>query len=175
MHTPSQTALRQTPRQQQRRKTAKLMRQLVAAFKARLDEQLKDHHVTSAQLRLLHELREHPGATGAQLARACAVTPQSVQTMLTRAAQNGWTRRGRDEENSRLVTLRLTPAGSRLLQYAETVVASMEDEIWSGVSAAELRALGATLTRALTNLQSASAAAPAAPAAPCATPRKRAQ
>jgi DNA-binding MarR family transcriptional regulator len=100
------------------RRMGKLMRRMLVGFKARLDEELKDHAVTTAQLRFLYEVRERPGGSGAQMARACFVTPQSAQAMLTRAVERGWIVRGKDPENERLVTLRLTPAGRKLLEYA---------------------------------------------------------
>ena len=46
------------------RRMGKLMRQVMVSFKARLDEELKDHHVSTAQLRLLYEVRERPGGAG---------------------------------------------------------------------------------------------------------------
>ena len=128
------------------------MRQVLVSFKARLDEELKDHHVTTAQLRLLYEVRERPGGSGAQMARACLVTPQSAQSMLALAVERGWMARGKNEENERLVTFRLTTAGVKLLEYAEGVARGIEAEVWAGVSVAEMKAVTAVLERGLANL-----------------------
>ena len=129
------------------------MRRLLVGFRARLDEQLKDHQVTTAQLRLLHEVRERPGGSGAQVARACFVTPQSAQAMLARAVERGWIARGKDAENERLVTVRLTAAGEKLLAYAEGVAKEIEAEVWAGVSVAEVLAVSGILERVLGNLE----------------------
>ncbi len=134
------------------RRMGKLMRRLQVEFRARLDERLKDHHVTTAQLKFLYEVRERPGASGAQLARECFVTPQSAQAMLARAVERGWMARGKDPGNERLVTLRLTPAGETLLTYAEGVAKAIEAEVWAGVSVAELQAISEILERGLANL-----------------------
>jgi DNA-binding MarR family transcriptional regulator len=135
------------------RRMGKLMRRMLVGFKARLDEELKDHAVTTAQLRFLYEVRERPGGSGAQMARACFVTPQSAQAMLTRAVERGWIVRGKDPENERLVTLRLTPAGRKLLEYAEGVARGIEAEVWAGVSVKELRGVSGILERGLGNLE----------------------
>jgi DNA-binding MarR family transcriptional regulator len=135
------------------RRMGKLLRQLMVNFKATLDERLKDHHVTTAQLRLLYEVRERPGGSGAQMARACLVTPQSAQAMLVLAVERGWMMRGKDAENERLVTFRLTATGVKLLEYAEGVAREIEAEVWAGVSVAELKAVSGLLERGLRNLE----------------------
>jgi len=98
-------------------------------------------------------VKERPGSSNAQMARACFVTPQSAQAMLVRAVQHGWVVRGKNSENDKLVTVRLTQAGERLLAYADKVLAQLEAEVWTGVGVAELRSMNATLERGLVNLE----------------------
>jgi DNA-binding MarR family transcriptional regulator len=129
------------------------MRRVLLGFKARLDDELRDRHVTSAQLRFLHEVQERPGGSNAQIARACYMTPQSAQAMLVRAVRQGWVVRGKSAENGKLVTVRLTKAGERLLGYADGVLAELEAEVWRGVSVTELRGMNATLEHGLANLE----------------------
>jgi len=139
-------------RQKQLRRAGKLLRRLLVASRSRLDEELKPQEVTSAQLRMLYEVRERPGASGAQLARACAVTPQTAQAMLARAVQRGWLARGKDAENHRLVTFRLTGAGVRMLEHGEAAARGIETQVWRGIRNEEVAALSATLERALANI-----------------------
>jgi DNA-binding MarR family transcriptional regulator len=134
------------------RRGSSLMRQLLVGLKGRLDDELRAKHVTSAQLRFLHEVKEHPGSSGAQMARACYVTPQSAQAMMARAVERGWVVRGSDAENHRLVTARLTPAGERLLAYADGVLARLEAEVWSGVAVRDLKDMNSIIERAINNL-----------------------
>jgi DNA-binding MarR family transcriptional regulator len=129
------------------------MRRVLLGLKARLDDELRPKNVTTAQLRFLTEVKERPGASNAQMARACYVTPQSAQAMLVRAVEHGWVVRGKSAENDRLVTARLTPAGERLLTHADGVLAELEAEVWAGVSVRELRAMSETLERGLGNLE----------------------
>ena len=143
---------KRTPTEQERRRCASLMKRLQVGFRARLDEGLRAKHATTAQIRMLYEVRSRPGATGAQIARACLVTPQSAQAMLVLAVERGWVIRGKDPENSRLVTVRLTPAGERLLQFADQVFRRIEAEIWAGIPLADLRAANQVLERGVENL-----------------------
>jgi DNA-binding MarR family transcriptional regulator len=130
------------------------MKRLLLAMRARMDERLRNCKVTSAQLRFLHELHQNPGMSGAKLARECSVTPQTAQAMLVRSVKAGWVVRGVDKENGRLVTARLTPAGEKLLAYAEEIVREVEAEVWAGVGAQEIVAVSAVLERALKNVES---------------------
>ncbi len=143
---------KRTPTEQERRRSASLMKRLQAGFRTRLDEGLRGKNATTAQIRLLYEVRSRPGATGAQIARACFVTPQSAQAMLVRAVERGWVVRGKDPENDRLVTARLTPAGERLLAFADDVFRRIESEVWAGVPLAQLRAMNALMEHGVENL-----------------------
>ena len=134
------------------RRSYSLMRRLTMGFQHRLDDELRGKKVTSAQLRFLYELRQRPGSTGAQLARACFMTPQSAQAMMVRAVAQGWVTRGKDPENDRLRIARLTPAGERLMAYASAVFSELEAQVWHGVRMADLRAMNDVLERSLTRL-----------------------
>ena len=143
---------KRTPAERERRRSAQLMKRLQAGFRTRLDDGLRSRNTTTAQIRLLSEVRERPGATGAQIARACYVTPQSAQAMLVRAVVRGWVVRGKDPENDRLVTVRLTPLGLRLLNDADDVFRRIEAEVWAGVPLTQLRAMNDLIERGVEKL-----------------------
>ncbi len=146
-------SVKRTGRAQETRRSVKLIRRVLLGFQARLDEALRPMNVTTAQLRFLNEVKQRPGSSGAQMARACYVTPQSAQAMMARAVEHGWVVRGRDAENGRLVTARLSAEGERLLAYADDVLAGLEAEVWQGATMTELQAMNALLERALVNLE----------------------
>ena len=104
-------------------------------------------------MRVLHEIQQNPGVSGATIARACGVTPQSAQAMLVRAVERGWVTRGKVADNDRLLTARLTRAGQRLLASSDAIKTRMEAEVWAGVPLADLRRMNAILARALANLE----------------------
>lgn len=144
---------KRTKRETERRRGVKLMRRMLVGFRVKLDDELRSKNVTTAQLRFLHEVKMQPGVSGVEMARACYVTPQSAQAMMARAVARGWVARGSDAHNQRVVTARLTPAGERLLADADEMMARLEAEVWSGVSAADLRAMNEVLERGLRNLE----------------------
>ena len=142
-----------TRKQVEARRTLGLMKRMLMGFRTLLDEELRGEQVTTAQLRFLYELRDQPAASGAQLARACYVTPQSAQTMMQRAVKRGWIVRAVNPENGRLLTARLTPRGEKLLAQAEAVLLRLEAEVWSGVSVDRLREMNALIEAGLEKLQ----------------------
>ncbi len=145
--------LRPRSRLEATRQTQNLLRKLIVGSRARLDEELKPHRCTHSQLRVLYEIRQHPGVSGATIARACGMTPQSAQAILVRAVERGWATRAKGADNERLVTARLTKAGERLLANAQQIKSGMEAEVWAGIPLAELRQMNAILARALANLE----------------------
>ena len=135
------------------RRANTLMRRMIVGLKGRLDDELRDKNITSAQVRFLREVKERPGSTGAQMARAIYMTPQSAQALMVRAVKAGWVVRGTAAENQRLVTARLTPAGERLLTFADAILERLSAEMWAGLSVAELRKMNEVIERGLENLK----------------------
>ena len=103
-------------RRAETRQASLLMRRILVHFRSQMDEQLRPQSVTTAQLSALKAIREEPGLSGAQLARACYVTPQSAQALLTGLEEDGWIVRSKDPGNDRILASRLTPAGTELQQ-----------------------------------------------------------
>jgi len=135
------------------RRSTTLMRRVLLGFKAKLDDELRSHDATAAQMRFLREVKERPGSSGAQMARACYITPQSAQAMMARAVRHGWVVRGKSAENDRVVTARLTPAGEQLLALADGMMERLEAEVWAGLSVDELRAMNEILERGLLQIE----------------------
>jgi DNA-binding MarR family transcriptional regulator len=128
------------------------MKRIVAHFQASVDDQLRPHGATIAQVRLLVAIRNTPGSSGAQLARECGVTPQSAQVLIQRAQEAGWIERGKDRVNDRIVTATLTSKGERLLRAADRIVRGIEAKLWKGIRPAVLDELIGVLERCLANV-----------------------
>ena len=77
-------------RQAETRRAAQMMKRIMIHFRSQMDEELRPQGVTTAQLSLLKAIRDKPGGSGAQLARACYVTPQSAQALLKGLEDGGW-------------------------------------------------------------------------------------
>ena len=66
------------------------MKRILIHFRGQMDELLRPQGVTTAQLVMLKAIRNEPEASGANLARACYVTPQSAQALLKSLEDGGW-------------------------------------------------------------------------------------
>jgi DNA-binding MarR family transcriptional regulator len=137
-----------------RRQAKLLMKRILMGFRGRLDDELRPRGVTTAQLQILHAIRNSPGSSGAQLARVCQMTPQSMQALIQKTEKDGWIARRKDSENDRVLVASLTKAGERLMRDAEAVVGKIEKQLWVGVSAGEVAGLVGVLERCLVNIES---------------------
>jgi DNA-binding MarR family transcriptional regulator len=139
-------------KQVERRRAAQMMKRILIHFRSQMDEALRPQGVTTAQLHLLKTIREEPGASGAQLARSCYMTPQSAQSLLTGLERDGWIVRSKGRGNDRILAARLTPEGEKLLETAEKAAKVIEGKLWRGVAEGSIAALNAVLEQCLANL-----------------------
>jgi MarR family transcriptional regulator, organic hydroperoxide resistance regulator len=140
-------------RQMKTRRAAQLMKRILIHFRSQMDEQLKPQGVTTAQLQMMKIIRDEPGGSGAQLARACYVTPQSAQALLKNLEEGGWIRRVKDPVNERILIAELTGSGVELLDTAEKLARVIEKKLWHGVPDSGVEALNAVLEQCLENLE----------------------
>jgi MarR family transcriptional regulator, organic hydroperoxide resistance regulator len=140
-------------RQAERRRAAQMMKRIMIHFRGLMDEKLRPQGVTTAQLKMMKAISEEPGASGAQLARSCYVTPQSVQALLQGLEEDGWIVRSKDLVNDRVRNASLTPEGKKLLLTAEREAKVIEARLWRGVSEASVAELNAVLEQCLANLE----------------------
>jgi DNA-binding MarR family transcriptional regulator len=139
-------------RQAETRRAAQMMKRILIHFRSQMDEKLRPQGVTTAQLHVLKVIRDEPGGSGAQLARACYVTPQSAQALLKSLEVGGWITRTKDPVNDRILIAQLTPSGMKLLDTAEKLARVIEKRLWAGVPDSGVTVLNKTLERCLANL-----------------------
>jgi MarR family transcriptional regulator, organic hydroperoxide resistance regulator len=140
-------------RQAERRRAAKMMKRIMVHFRGQMDDLLRPHRVTTAQLVVLKAVQDEPSAFGAQLARVCHVTPQSAQALLKSLEDGGWIVRTKDSVNDRILIAKLTPSGVKLLEMGEKLARVIEKRLWQGVPDSAVEALNRTLVRCLQNLE----------------------
>jgi DNA-binding MarR family transcriptional regulator len=140
-------------RQVERRRAAQMMKRILIHFRSQMDNMLRPQGVTTAQLQVMKAVREQPGASGAMLARACYVTPQSVQSLLKGLEVGGFIVRSKDRGNDRILAARLTPEGDKLLVAAEKAAKLIEGKLWQGVPEDSIGALNGVLEQCLANLE----------------------
>ncbi len=133
---------------------ASLVKRLLQLFRDELDEKLRPWGVTAAQLHVLAKLEHEPGISGARLARACMVTPQTTQVLLRGIEKNGWIRRTKHPENDRILLATLTPSGKRILARSRTAVGLVYEQMLDGLVPRDVRVLVDLLGHCATNLES---------------------
>jgi DNA-binding MarR family transcriptional regulator len=136
-----------------RRLAAQKMKRILIHFRGQMDDLLRPEGVTAAQWVMLRAIEKEAVTSGAQLARACHVTPQSAQALLKSLEVGGWIIRTKDPVNERILIARLTPKGEKLLETGEKVVHVIEKRLWDGIPETAVEALNKTLERCLENLE----------------------
>ncbi|WP_213807455.1 MarR family transcriptional regulator [Granulicella sp. dw_53] len=135
-----------------KRGAMQVMKRILNHFRTQVDEELRPRGVTTSQLQILHAIKNSPGSSGAQLARVCYVTPQTVQALIEKIEEEGWIVRHKDKGNDRILAASLTDAGEELLTLAEEAVKRLETRLWDGISAEEIASLKRVLDRCFENI-----------------------
>lgn len=135
------------------RQTLQGMKRVKLRFRALLDERLRPLGITTAQLQILFAVKGAAGSSGAQLARECFVTPQSIQTLLAQLEKAGLIVRQKAQGNERILTATITAAGERLAKKVERLSQEIQESLWSGISDREIRQMNKLLERCIRNLE----------------------
>lgn len=123
------------------------------ALRSAMDVALRDLGVTTPQYSALLALEGAEPLSGAELARRCFVTPQTMNGILVALEKSEWVTRAPHAEHGRVIETRLTSSGGALLRKAHKVVGEIEEMMLMGLSAAQRRTLGAALRRCTENLE----------------------
>ncbi|NJP91830.1 MarR family transcriptional regulator [Nonomuraea sp. FMUSA5-5] len=100
------------------------IRRAEQALMAHHESVLRGYELTMTQYTVLLTLSRGGGMSGAQLARACGVTQQSMATVLTGMQNKGLINRQPSPVHAKVMIATLTPAGRSLLDraYQEVIV-----------------------------------------------------
>ena len=114
-----------------------LMRQAVAANRKATERALEDLGVTQPQFLAMTLIHAYPGSTGADLARAAMLTPQTMSLIVANLEKAGRLRRLSDPANARKQRLELTDLGLELLRESRERVRNLDQQLSAGLSPAE--------------------------------------
>jgi len=103
------------------------------------------------QWSILHDIDDHPGITGAAIARHGGVSPAAVTTMLQRLEAMGLISR-RAPAHGRVVETYLTPAGHERLQAGDALVNVVEQRLCAIPAEGELAMILTTMQHCITAL-----------------------
>jgi DNA-binding MarR family transcriptional regulator len=119
---------------------------------------LKPFGLSVPQYAALHALSVAP-LSGAQLARVCCVTPQSMATMLAALEHRGLITRTRSEVHGMVLIASLTAEGQAIFEGADAAALAVEAELsatFTDEEEAALRELLGRATRALRSIATGS-------------------
>ncbi|WP_308252218.1 MarR family transcriptional regulator [Pseudonocardia sp. KRD291] len=110
-----------------------LVKRLELVIRARMDEALRPHGLTTLQFTALTALRSRDGLSATQLARRSFVTPQTMNEMVRWLEKHGHVARRRDPDNRRVLLLTLTGPARALLERCDPLVEAIEQEMLAAV------------------------------------------
>lgn len=94
----------------------------------RMEEALKPTGLSLAQYAVLSALKIQPDQTNADLANAAFITPQSMQSVLSKLEKIGHVIRKQDEKHGRRQLARLTSSGEDLVIKGKCAVTQVEED-----------------------------------------------
>jgi DNA-binding MarR family transcriptional regulator len=112
-----------------------------------VEERLRPHGIGVGKYAVLKVLSERPDSSGAELARRCFVTPQTMSTIVAALAEQGLVARAAHPENLRVQQTRLTAAGQALLRRCQPAIDAVEAAFLSPLSRADQLLLDDLLRR----------------------------
>jgi DNA-binding MarR family transcriptional regulator len=106
-----------------------LLRQAWQLLQSAMDVALRPHGLTGPQYGVLSVLRHHPGASGADLARACNITPQAMNGVLATLEREFLIERHQHPTHGRILQATLTDEGQRRLEAADPAMRALRRTI----------------------------------------------
>lgn len=123
------------------------------ALRLALDGEIRRMGLTTPQYAALSVLELEEDLSGAELARKCFVTPQTMSQILAGLESAGLIERRAHPSHGRVVQARLTGRGTESLFQAHGRVAAVEERMLSGLSDEERRDLLSKLRRCTAALE----------------------
>jgi DNA-binding MarR family transcriptional regulator len=118
-----------------------LVFRLERRIRARLDEALARHGVTTTEYMALSELRLRDGPSSAQLARIAFVTPQAMNLVIRDLERRGLVLRRPDPRGGRILRVGLTRAGLATLRRCDRSLDEIEKVMLAAVDEQDRKTL----------------------------------
>ena len=114
---------------------------------------LREFNLTVPQYTVLLAVSYLPGSSGAQLARICQVTPQTMTTVLSNLETKGLVTRTQSSVHQKVLVTTLTQSGRALLRKADVRDRSVEQRLDQAFDPAERAMFVELLDRAIQALK----------------------
>ena len=105
------------------------MKRAEHALRLEMDDELRKLGLTTPQYAALSVLAEGPGLSGAEVARRCFVTPQTMNGVLVKLEGAGLVSRRAHPQHGRVLQAYPTQEGEKLVVRAHRVVVEIEERM----------------------------------------------
>ena len=112
-----------------------------------VNDAVKDHGVSIAQIGVLRQLANEPGLSAAELARRLLITPQGVQLALAALEKRGLVERKQDPQHGRILQVFLTDEGRQVTAAVVSEAVAAHDRVFGVLGADEQEQLRSLLGR----------------------------
>lgn len=112
-----------------------------------VNDAVKPHGVSTAQIGVLRQLTDQAGLSGAELARRLLISPQGVQAALAALQKRGLVERRPDPGHGRVLQAFLTDEGREVAAVVVSEAVAAHDGIFGVLSPVEQQQLRALLSR----------------------------
>ena len=122
------------------------------ALRRELDDRLREFGLNTAHYLLLRELSGGEALSAADLARRAYVRPQAMAPIITTLETRGLIKRSPHRQHRRILEVRLTPAGLKMLAACAQRCDKVEEQLLAGLNPAERTRLLRVLQDCLANM-----------------------
>ena len=122
-------------------------------LRARLDEALRAHGVTTTEYVTLSVLRRHDGMSCAQLARWAFVTPQAMNVVIAKLEKRRLVRRRPDPNHGRVLRSSVTAKGLQALDDCDRSMDAIEADMLGDLAPEAIELLRGTLATCAHSLE----------------------
>jgi DNA-binding MarR family transcriptional regulator len=122
------------------------------ALRTAMDEGLRAQGLTTPQYAALTHLEADEPLSGAELARRCFVTAQTMNAILVGLQRARLVERTAHAKHGRVIEARLTKRGRAKVEHAHRTVFGIEERMLFKITLAQRRRLNETLRRLVENL-----------------------
>lgn len=110
------------------------LKQTQHVLRKNMENRLRPHGLNVAQYAVLNALDLTPDLSNADLAKSAFVTAQSMQGIVSKLEQTGLIQRSPDKDHGRRKLTKLTSKGAETLANTKTVVAEVEQILFTAIA-----------------------------------------
>ena len=130
-----------------RKNTLWLLKQAFYFSLTTVNDAVKEHGVSTAQIGVLRQLASQPGLSAAELARRLLISPQGVQLALTALEKRGMIQRKQDPAHGRILQVFLTDEGRAVASAVVGEAIAAHDKVFGVLTLEEQEQLRTLLAR----------------------------